>query len=66
MEVEGGLAFSWEGGGTLSVTPAGDERPGVRALVFRDGEEHAAREEAPILIGPATTLILGPSDPWPR
>ncbi|MGB2940648.1 MAG: VOC family protein [Candidatus Dormiibacterota bacterium] len=66
-EMSGGaVAFSWDGGGTLLAQPAGDDRPGVVALVFRGADESINPGEEPVFDGPARVVRLGPDGDWPN
>ena len=62
-----GIAYSWAGGGTLLVRPAGDARPAVRALVFRysDPGPGARPGEEMLFSGPALVKRLAPGEEWP-
>jgi hypothetical protein len=69
-KVEGGTAYSWPGGGTLLVRPAGEGHPGVRALVFRypqvfDLAGGRVGEDA-LYDSPARLLRLDSGAEWPR
>lgn len=62
-----GIAYSWPGAGTLLVRPAGDRRPGVRALVFRYSGAGGSAEpgDDQLLGGPARVRRLAPGEDWP-
>jgi methylmalonyl-CoA/ethylmalonyl-CoA epimerase len=65
-ELEGGaVSFTWDGGGTLLVEPAGDRRPGVLALVFRGANAVVPAGEELIFDGPARLQRLRPDADWP-
>jgi methylmalonyl-CoA/ethylmalonyl-CoA epimerase len=68
-QVADGVAYSWPGAGSLLVRPGQDQRPGVRALVFR----YAGSEESPegpgeeqLFGGPAHLRRLARGVAWPQ
>lgn len=63
---DGRVAYSWDGGGTLSLQPADGDRPQLLALVFRGSDGHVELGKTPLFDGPSTVVRLGPSDTWPR
>jgi catechol 2,3-dioxygenase-like lactoylglutathione lyase family enzyme len=66
-EVEGGHLYSWPGGGSLLVRPAGEGKPRVERYVFRLLNQPAGTippSEEPLFDGPSTVLRLGPGQPW--
>jgi catechol 2,3-dioxygenase-like lactoylglutathione lyase family enzyme len=66
-QVGDGIAYSWPGAGTLLLRPAGDARPGVRALVFRCAATggHAQPGDEQLYGGPAQVRLLAPGADWP-
>jgi methylmalonyl-CoA/ethylmalonyl-CoA epimerase len=66
-QVGDGIAYSWPGAGTLLVRPAGDARPGVRALVFRYAASGGPAEpgDGQLYGGPARLRLLAPGEEWP-
>jgi hypothetical protein len=68
-DVEGGVAYSWPGGGTLVVRPATAGKGGVERFVFRflrvpeDSREKIGETE--LYAGPTTLVRLAPDEPWP-
>ena len=67
-EVQGGVAYSWPGSGTLVARPAGG-RGYVEAVVFRilrlaPGRE-MPRREGRLYEGPTKMLRIDSSEPWP-
>jgi hypothetical protein len=67
-QVDGGVAYSWPGSGTLVVRPA-DGRGYVEAVVFRilslpPGRETPSREGL-LYEGPTKVLSIDATEPWP-
>ena len=62
---DGEVAFSWDGGGTLLMTPAREQRPGVLELVFRGADASIRPGEDPVFDGPARVVRIGPDGDWP-
>jgi catechol 2,3-dioxygenase-like lactoylglutathione lyase family enzyme len=67
-EVDGGIAYSWPGSGTL-VTRSADGRGFVEAVVFRIlrlplGRQMPQRERR-LYEGPTTVLRIDADEPWP-
>lgn len=62
-----GIAYSWPGAGTLMVRPAGDQRPGVRSLVFRYSGAGGSSDpgDDQLYGGPARLRRLGAGEDWP-
>jgi hypothetical protein len=68
-EVDGGVAFTWPGSGTLVVRPA-EGRAFVEAAVFRiqslpPGREMPVRETL-LYGGPTRVRWIGAAEPWPE
>ena len=65
--VADGVAYSWAGGGTLLVRPAGDAHPAVTKLVFRyiDNGPTAIAGEETLFSGPAVVKKLAAGEAWP-
>ncbi|MGI8608059.1 MAG: VOC family protein [Candidatus Dormibacteria bacterium] len=66
-QVGDGIAYSWPGGGTMLVRPAGDSRPTVRTLVFRYRQDSpdANPGEHRLFEGPAVVRRLASAETWP-
>lgn len=68
-QVGDGVAYTWPGAGSLLVRPAGDQRPGVRALVFRyagPGPSPQGPGEEQLFGGCTRVRRLPPGATWPR
>jgi len=69
-EVDGGVAYSWPGGGSLVVRPVEEgAKPRVERFVFRvrrwPSDRGPLTREAPLYAGPATLLRLHADEDWP-